>query len=65
MQDAQAQDTLTEPMTSRDLNIEAVDPEDEEYGPPKGTVAFITLMLAFYIVYYVVHYFEIFVMRGA
>ncbi|MEL6308677.1 MAG: hypothetical protein AAFN11_03330 [Chloroflexota bacterium] len=65
MQDVQQQDTLTETATDRDLNLEVVDPEDEEYGPPKGTVAFITLMLAFYIIYYAVHYFEIFIMRGA
>ena len=40
-------------------------PEDEfDYGPPRGTIAFLALMLAGYSVYYAWHYVDIFILRG-
>ena len=42
-----------------------VDEEDVDYGPPRGTVAFVTLMIVGYIIYYGIHYVEIFILRGA
>lgn len=41
------------------------DDEDVDYGPPRGTVAFVTLMIIGYIIYYGIHYVEIFILRGA
>ncbi|GAB5491892.1 MAG: hypothetical protein Phog2KO_21070 [Phototrophicaceae bacterium] len=44
---------------------EIVDEEDVDYGPPRGTVAFVALMIIGYIIYYGIHYVEIFILRGA
>lgn len=41
------------------------DEEDIDYGPPRGTVAFVALMIIGYIIYYGIHYVEIFILRGA
>lgn len=39
--------------------------DDFDYGSPRGTVAFVALMLIGYIIYYGIHYVEIFILRGA
>lgn len=66
MQDVQEQDTLAADVTGQDLHADVSDHdhEDDEYGPPRGTVAFVALMLGLYIVYYAWHYVEIFILRG-
>lgn len=49
-----------------DIAVPEIEDEDDvDYGPPRGTVAFITLMLIGYIIYYGLHYIEIFILRGA
>ncbi len=49
-----------------EVQVEAVETPEEEthYGPPRGAVWFAALMLIFYVAYYMLHWFEIFVLRG-
>jgi len=53
---------------NEETQVEIVEtPEAEEephYGAPTGAIWFAGLMLAFYIVYYLLHWFEIFVLRA-
>ena len=48
-----------------DMNVKDEAEAEVDYGPPRGTIAFVTLMLTVYIIYYAVMYFEIFIIRGA
>ncbi len=55
---------IQEPASTDTFDI--TDAEDDfDYGPPRGTVAFVALMLIGYIIYYGIHYVEIFILRGA
>lgn len=41
-------------------------PEEEiTYGEPRGAFVFVIAMMIFYVVYWAIHWYEIFVMRGA
>jgi hypothetical protein len=57
---------MDQPMNVEETQVEAVETPEEEphYGPPRGAVWFAGLMLAFYVVYYLLHWFEIFVLRA-
>ncbi|MEM9950885.1 MAG: hypothetical protein AAF846_04750 [Chloroflexota bacterium] len=56
-------ETAQEPVEPSRQLADSVDEEDFDYGPPRGTVAFLALMLIGYIIYYAIHYIEIFVLR--
>ncbi|MGJ3240996.1 MAG: hypothetical protein ACFE0Q_19965 [Anaerolineae bacterium] len=58
-------DETTQIEVEAQANETDTDDEDIDYGPPRGTIAFLALMLIGYIIYYVIHYIEIFVLRGA
>lgn len=50
-----------------DLAVDAAEeatPEDETFGAPNGAALFVAVLLIFYILYYGLHYYEIFVLRG-
>ncbi len=36
----------------------------EEYGPPRGAFAFVILMMTMYTIYWIITYFEVFILRG-
>lgn len=38
--------------------------EEQRYGAPTGAFVFAILMFLAYVIYYLVHWFEIFVVRG-
>lgn len=57
-------ETAQEPLEAPHQVIDLQDDEDDfDYGPPKGTAAFLALMLIGYIIYYGIHYVEIFILR--
>lgn len=54
--------SLAKPATD-DFDVEDID--DSKYAVPRGTMAFVLLLITFYILYWSFTWFEIFVMRGA
>lgn len=58
---------MDQPINAEETQLEAVVTTEEEephYAPPRGAVIFAALMLIFYIGYYLLHWFEIFVLRS-
>lgn len=47
------------------IDVEGIEEKQEPYGPPRGAALFVGIMLTVYIIYYMVMWFEIFVLRGA
>lgn len=47
------------------LEVDVEDIDESTYAVPRGTLAFVLLMITFYILYWLFTWFEVFVIRGA
>ncbi len=58
---------MDQPMNPEETQLDTVETSEEEephYAPPRGAAIFAALLLIFYIGYYLLHWFEIFVLRA-
>lgn len=56
---------VSTPVAQPASEVEVEDIEESSYAVPRGALAFVLLMITFYILYWFFTWFEIFVMRGA